>query len=73
MSVEAKKMLEQALNLPQRERAIVAEGLLSSLDKPDPTIDQLWAEEAEARIDAHERGEMETVSEHEVFAKYTKD
>lgn len=30
MSADAKKMLEQALNLSQRAWAIVAEGLLSS-------------------------------------------
>ncbi|MGH8614798.1 MAG: addiction module protein [Gammaproteobacteria bacterium] len=72
MSVEAKKILEQALHLSQQERAVVAESLLSSLDRPDPTIDQLWAQEAEARIDAAERGDMETVSEQEVFAKYEK-
>jgi putative addiction module component (TIGR02574 family) len=72
MSVEAKKILEQALHLSQHERAVVAEGLLSSLDRPDPTIDELWAKEAEARLDAAERGEMGTVSEQEVFAKYEK-
>lgn len=72
MSKAAKKILEQALNLSQRERAVVAEGLLSSLDKPDPAIDELWAREAEARIDAAERGEAETVSEQEVFAKYER-
>lgn len=72
MSVEAKKILEQALHLSQNERAVVVEGLLSSLDRPDSTIDELWAEEAEARIDAAERGEMETVSAQEVFAKYDK-
>ncbi len=72
MSVEAKKILEQALHLSQCERAVVAEGLLSSLDRPDSTIDELWAKEAEARLDAAERGEMGTVSEQEVFAKYEK-
>ncbi len=50
----------------------MAEGLLSSLDRPDLTIDELWAEEVEARIDAAERGEMEMVSEQEVFGKYEK-
>ncbi len=72
MNVEAKKVLQQALQLSQRERAVVAEGLLSSLDKPDPAIDELWAKEVKARIDAAERGEMEMVSEEEVFAKYEK-
>lgn len=72
MSIEAKKVLEQALHLSQQERAIVAEGLLFSLQRADPSIDELWAREAEARIDAAERGEMETVAEEEVFAKYQR-
>lgn len=72
MSVEAKKILEQALHLSQQERAIVADGILLSLDSPDPAIDELWAKEVEARIDAAERGELETVSAEEVFAKYER-
>lgn len=72
MAIPADKVLKEALDLSAAERAQVAESLLSSLDKPDPEVDQLWAIEAEARIGAAERGEMETVSEDEVFAKYEK-
>lgn len=72
MNVEAKIILEQALHLSPEDRAVVAEGLLYSLDGIDPLLDVLWAKEAEARIDAAERGDMETVSEEEVFAKYEK-
>ncbi|HET7569228.1 MAG TPA: addiction module protein [Gammaproteobacteria bacterium] len=70
MSTEAEKVLEQALHLQPHERAVVAEGLLSSINRLDPEIDAVWAAEAEARIDAEERGEMETVPADEVFAKY---
>lgn len=51
-------------------RAAAAQALLSSLDKPDPEIGEIWAREAEARIDEIERGEAETVSAEDVFAKY---
>ena len=70
MGTTADKVLKEALHLSAAERAAVAESLLSSLDQPDPQIDQLWAKEAESRIDAADRGEMETVSEEDVFAKY---
>lgn len=70
MGTTAEKILKEALNLPASERAAVAEELLSSLDKPDPEVDQLWAQEAEVRIDAAERGEIKTVSEEDVFEKY---
>jgi len=66
----AEEVLKKALHLSAVERAAVAESLLSSLDQPDPGIDQLWAKEAEAGVDAADRGEMEIVSEDDVFAKY---
>ena len=72
MNAEAKQLLDKAMHLPVLDRAAVAEKLLSSLDTPDPAIDALWAKEAEARIDAYERGEMETVSGEDVFGKYEK-
>ncbi|MEO8326773.1 MAG: addiction module protein [Nitrospirota bacterium] len=70
MNAEVKQILYKVLHLSALDRAVVAERLLSSLDTPDPAIDKLWAEEAEARIDAFERGEMETVSGEDVFGKY---
>jgi len=42
MSERATQILEDALQLPPTERATVAE-LLSSLDRPDPQLDPLWA------------------------------
>jgi hypothetical protein len=48
------------------------EKLLFSLDSPDTNIDAIWAKEADARIEAYDRGEIETVSATEVFDKYRK-
>ncbi|HJZ67271.1 MAG TPA: addiction module protein [Blastocatellia bacterium] len=67
MSELAKKLIEQALGLPADERAAVAERLLSSLEPESSEIDRLWAEEAEKRLDAYERGEIEAVPAEEVF------
>ncbi len=72
MNTEAKRILDNAMHLPVLDRAAVAEKLLASLDAPDSAIDKLWAEEAEARIDAYERSEMETVLAEDVFGKYEK-
>ena len=65
-----KAVINQALDLSSLERALVAEQLLLSLDQPDTEIDGLWAKEAEARIDALERGELHKVSTDAVFGKY---
>jgi putative addiction module component (TIGR02574 family) len=67
MSELAEKLIEQALGLPANERAAFAERLLSSLDPELSEIDQLWALEAEDRLDAFERGEMESIPAEEVF------
>ena len=52
------KILKEALTLKPAQKAELIEKLLSSLDKPDKEIDELWAKEAESRIDAYERGKI---------------
>ncbi|MEW6381256.1 MAG: addiction module protein [bacterium] len=67
------QVLEEALSLPPGERAELIDKLLSSLDSPSrQRIDELWAQEAEDRLDAFERGEIETVSSQEVFDEIDK-
>lgn len=67
MSELAEKLIEQALGLPAEERAEVAERLLSSLEPPLSRVDQLWAQEAEDRLDAYERGEIKAIPAEDVF------
>jgi len=64
------KILKEALTLKPAEKAELIDKLLSSLDKPDPEIDKLWAEEAENRIDAYERGEIKAVALDKVLERY---
>jgi len=53
-------ILANALELPPLERAELVESLLSSFEFPSRgTIDSLWAQEAEDRVDAFERGETD--------------
>jgi putative addiction module component (TIGR02574 family) len=55
-------LLEEALKLPPVERAELIERLLSSFEfRSRKEIDALWAKEAEDRIDAFERGEIEAI------------
>ena len=69
MSDRATQILTDALQLPAAERATVVEQLLSSLDRPDPHLDAVWAREAEARIAAYETGRMEAFPAEQVFAE----
>jgi len=69
MAVPA-NLLKDALSLEAPSRAELVDELLASLDQPDKAIDALWAEEAESRIDAYDRGEIESVSVHEVMSRH---
>lgn len=64
------KVVDDALSLPPKTRAKLAEKLLESLDDPkQKEIDRLWAEEAEARINAYEKGDIKAVPGKEVFRR----
>ena len=68
MTEHAQKLLHQAINLPAIERVALIEGLVESLDKPDPALDAMWLEEARSRIAAYHAGELDAVDADEVFA-----
>ncbi|MRW94756.1 addiction module antitoxin RelB [Duganella sp. FT80W] len=56
--------------LSAREKAQLALHLLESLEPAENgAIDEAWRQEAESRLDAVERGEAQTVSMEDVFAK----
>lgn len=73
MSKYGNQLLAESLKLPPTERAELVENILSSFEFPSrKKIDELWAKEAESRIDALERGELSTISAEEVFKKIEK-
>lgn len=69
MSVSAQKVLRDAMQLPSTDRAALIEGLIASLDRPDPALDALWLREAEDRMTAYRAGELAVVDAEEVFAE----
>ncbi|HKI46925.1 MAG TPA: addiction module protein [Balneolales bacterium] len=70
--VTTNKILKQVMSLKPTERAELIDKLLYSLDKPDSKIDALWAEEAERRIDAYEKGQIKSISLAKVLEKYSR-
>lgn len=66
MTVE--QLEAEVLRLPLRERAHLAERLLSSLDE-DAEIEQAWEDVAERRYQQYLSGEMETVSASDALAE----
>jgi putative addiction module component (TIGR02574 family) len=68
MSASSEEILKQALALPLQERAELVEQLLATFQTPpDPHIDELWAREADDRLEAYDRGELKAIPEEEVF------
>jgi putative addiction module component (TIGR02574 family) len=56
----AKKILDDALALPQAERRLLAEALLeSTADESEHELDPAWREEVLRRIEQVRRGEVE--------------
>lgn len=65
--MNSKEILSWALTLKPEERFVIVEGLLKSIDEPDRTVDEIWAEEAEKRLAAYRKGELEGIPMEEVF------
>ena len=72
MSQSAKAILHQALELPSNDRAALVEGLIASLDKPDPALGAMWLKEAEDRLAAYRTGELGAIDAERVFADLGK-
>jgi len=63
--MKLQEVRESALALPRRSREKLVKYLAESLEDPHPKLTKVEAEglaEAEARIDAYERGELKTIS-----------
>lgn len=63
----SKEILEEALQLKPQERYLVIESLLKSLDKPDEAIDEVWAEEAQKRLQDYRQHKTETIPFEQIF------
>mgnify|MGYP002346348514 FL=1 len=61
------ELLEQALTLNVNERTKLIDELFKSIDKPDEEIDQIWANEANRRLEAYWKGEIKAVPMEDIF------
>ncbi len=63
----SKEILEQALKLRPEEKFSVVEKLLGSLDEPDASLEEIWAEEAEQRLTAYREDRLGGIPMEEIF------
>ena len=72
MGLSLDHLQSEALALPARDRAALAHRLILSLDESDeddPTeVELAWEEEIRRRLDAHRRGDAESIASSDVFA-----
>lgn len=74
MKVNAKKVLEEAMQLEPGSRAMIAETLLESLDfEEDFEVSQAWREEIQRRCEQIDRGEVELIDSDTVMAELRKN
>ena len=73
MNERVKRLTEEIRKLPPEEQAdLMDELLVLTYREPDPEIDKAWAEEAERRLAAYRRGEIEAIPLEEVMARLRK-
>jgi putative addiction module component (TIGR02574 family) len=60
MTDEAKKLLEEAMELPVRQRARLVSSLIDSLEESDEAdVEQAWIDEAHKRAQELETGQVQ--------------
>ena len=67
MNDKARILSEQARALSPQDRIALVEEVL---DRPDPTIERLWAREASERLVAYRRGDLAAKDLYDILAKY---
>jgi putative addiction module component (TIGR02574 family) len=73
MSQDLKELEQRISQLDATDKARLVLFLLESLEPADDgDVEEAWRIEAEARLDAVERGEADTVSADDVFAKLSR-
>jgi len=72
MAKTVDKLAAEIHVLPDIEKLRLVDAILEDLDKPDPEIDRVWAEEARKRWAAYKAGRSPTVSYDTVMAKHRR-
>ena len=72
MTKQAQDVVERIRALPDTEKLAVVDSILLELDRPDPELDRIWADEARARWHAYREGRAAHVPYARVMAKYRR-
>ncbi|MBV6517960.1 MAG: addiction module protein [Candidatus Brocadia sp.] len=67
--MKTKDLIAEAISLPVKERAMVIDSLLKSLNSPEAEIDKKWASVAKRRLEELHSGKVKAVPGEEVFKR----
>ena len=59
--MDAAILRKEALQLPEKDRALLADTLLASLSPTPTELEAAWASEADERLQAFQAGELDAV------------
>jgi len=62
-------LIDRILSLAPSDRLQVIDLIYNSLDKADPELDRVWADEAQRRLAAIEKGETELIPVEDVLGQ----
>jgi hypothetical protein len=72
MTNVAEKIASDIHALTDVEKLHLLDVILSDLDRPDPEIDRIWADEARKRWSAYKSGKIQSVSYQDVMNKHKR-
>ena len=72
MVVQRDKLVSEIRALSEEDQLRLLDVILNELDKPDPEIDQVWANEARKRWSAYKEGRLSTISYEELMSRYKR-
>jgi hypothetical protein len=72
MATSADELALEIRSWPDLEKMRLVDAILSDLDKPDPEIGGIWADEARKRWAAYKAGRIPTVAYEDVIAKHRR-
>ncbi len=64
-----KEIIQEAVSLPVKERVMVADSLLRTLNPPDAEIEKEWVKVAKRRLAELRSGSVKAIPGDEVFTK----
>ncbi|HEC96802.1 MAG TPA: addiction module protein [Nitrospirae bacterium] len=70
--MKTNELIAEAMSLPVEVRTLLVNKLLESLNPPNKEIDELWAKEAEKRVEDIRTGKVKTIPGEEVFKKISE-